>query len=117
MIEQLAETPVNNQNRGASDTDLSVIASFLTPIAHLLADDEVTEIMGNQDGRWFYEAKGMKTIQEAEINYPNSDLLTAMTVISNMLGKPFTEESRYSAHNCQTAAVWQRHGHQSQSLV
>jgi len=33
MIEQLAETPVNNQNRGASDTDLSVIASFLTPIA------------------------------------------------------------------------------------
>jgi len=93
MIEQLAETPVNNQNRGASDTDLSVIASFLTPIAHLLADDKVTEIMGNQDGRWFYEAKGMKTIQEAEINYPNSDLLTAMTVISNMLGKPFTEES------------------------
>lgn len=93
MSEQPAETPVNNQNRGASDTDLSVIASFLTPIAHLLADDEVTEIMGNQDGRWFYEAKGMKTIQEAEINYPDSDLLTAMTVISNMLGKPFTEES------------------------
>ena len=77
--------------RSAGPTDISVIASFLKPIAHLLENEEVTEIMGNQDGSWFYESTRFKNIQAAHIQYAQEDLLTAMTVIANMLGKPFTE--------------------------
>jgi pilus assembly protein CpaF len=91
-IEFPAPKPAPNP-RGAGPTDISVIASFLKPIAHLLDDEDVTEIMGNQDGSWFYESKRFKTIQRAHIHYAQEDLLTAMTVIANMLGKPFTDKS------------------------
>ena len=87
-----ARTQPAPAQRGAGATDISVIASFLKPIAHLLEDEEVTEIMGNQDGQWFYESKRFKTIQPAQIHYDQQDLLTAMTVIANMLSKPFTAE-------------------------
>ena len=66
-IEFPAPKPAPNP-RGAGPTDISVIASFLKPIAHLLDDEDVTEIMGNQDGSWFYESKRFKTIQRAHIH-------------------------------------------------
>ena len=40
------------------NNDLELLISFLQPIKELLLDETVTEIMGNPDGRWWFERRG-----------------------------------------------------------
>lgn len=70
--------------------DLELLISFMEPIADLLLDDTITEIMGNPDGMWWVERKGR--IERVEgVSFGIKPLLTALNVIANKLGKEFND--------------------------
>lgn len=72
--------------------DLELLLAFLKPIEALLLDDSVTEIMGNPDGRWWYERHG--AIQPAGgVQFEIKSLHTGLEVIANRLGKKLDKDS------------------------
>lgn len=72
------------------DCSLEMMGSYLQPIVGLLEDERVTEIMANQDGRWFYESDGQ--IKEAQIKCTDEQLSTAIHSVANMQSTPFNEQ-------------------------
>lgn len=59
---------------------------FLRPIESLLLDDNVSEIMGNPDGVWWFERSGV--LQPVEgVHFEIKQLLTSLEVITNKLGR------------------------------
>lgn len=72
--------------------DLELLFSFLTPIAPLLIDDSVTEIMGNPDGHWWYEKQGVISRAES-VGFDAKSLHTGLEVIANKLGKKLDRSS------------------------
>jgi pilus assembly protein CpaF len=72
--------------------DLELLIAFLKPIEALLLDDSVTEIMGNPDGRWWYERHG--AIQPADgVQFDIKSLHTGLEVIANRLGKKLDKDN------------------------
>ena len=69
--------------------DLDLLISFLQPIKELLLDDSISEIMGNPDGRWWYEQKGR--LYPAEIEFEAKRLRTGLEVIANKLSRKLDE--------------------------
>jgi pilus assembly protein CpaF len=67
------------------NNDLELLISFLQPIKDLLLDETVTEIMGNPDGRWWFERRGR--IYPAEIEFDAKRLSTSLEVIANKLNR------------------------------
>ena len=66
--------------------DLQLLIAFLEPIRELLLDADVTEIMGNPDGRWWSERGG--ALQPApEVHFDAVSLRTGLEVIANKLGR------------------------------
>lgn len=59
-----------------------LILPFLRPIESLLLDDTVSEIMGNPDGSWWSERKGVLQ-REGSITMRSDSLLTGLEVIAN----------------------------------
>ena len=68
-----------------------LILPFLRPIAPLLLDDSVNEVMGNPDGVWWYERNG-KLICAESVRFDTKALRTGLEVIANHLGKQLDEE-------------------------
>jgi pilus assembly protein CpaF len=67
------------------NNDLELLISFLQPIKDLLLDESVTEIMGNPDGRWWFERCGQ--MFPAEIEFDAKRLSTGLEVIANKLNR------------------------------
>lgn len=67
------------------NADLQLLISFLQPIRELLEDDTVSEIMGNPDGRWWFERKGI--VHPAEVTFDAKALATSLEVIANKLNR------------------------------
>jgi pilus assembly protein CpaF len=67
------------------NTDLELLISFLKPIKDLLLDETVTEIMGNPDGRWWFERRGR--IESSDIVFDAKSLSTSLEVIANKLNR------------------------------
>ena len=63
-----------------------LILPFLRPIESLLLDDTVSEIMGNPDGIWWYERRGV-IYAAPEVRFEIRQLLTSLDVIANKLGR------------------------------
>jgi pilus assembly protein CpaF len=63
-----------------------LILPFLRPIEPLLLDDTVSEIMGNPDGIWWYERRGV-IYAAPEVKFEIRQLLTSLDVIANKLGR------------------------------
>jgi pilus assembly protein CpaF len=61
------------------------LISFLQPIKDLLLDETVTEIMGNPDGRWWFERRGR--IEPCDIEFDAKRLTTGLEVIANKLNR------------------------------
>jgi pilus assembly protein CpaF len=71
---------------------LELILPFLRPIAPLLLDESISEIMGNPDASWWYERDGMIR-QEKTISFAAGKLRTGLEVIANQLGKKLDEDN------------------------
>jgi pilus assembly protein CpaF len=69
-----------------------LILPFLRPIEPLLADETVSEIMGNPDSTWWYEREG-RVEQEKSIHFDPRSLQTGLEVIANQLGKRLDEDT------------------------
>jgi pilus assembly protein CpaF len=67
------------------NNDLELLISFLKPIKDLLLDETVTEIMGNPDGRWWFERRGR--IEPSDIVFDAKSLSTSLEVIANKLNR------------------------------
>jgi pilus assembly protein CpaF len=67
------------------NNDLELLISFLQPIKDLLLDETVTEIMGNPDGRWWFERRGR--IEPCDIEFDAKRLTTGLEVIANKLNR------------------------------
>ena len=67
------------------NNDLELLISFLQPIKHLLLDETVTEIMGNPDGKWWFERRGR--IEPCDIDFDAKRLSTSLEVIANKLNR------------------------------
>jgi pilus assembly protein CpaF len=67
------------------NNDLELLISFLKPIKDLLLDESVTEIMGNPDGRWWFERRGR--IEPSDIVFDSKSLSTSLEVIANKLNR------------------------------
>jgi pilus assembly protein CpaF len=67
------------------NNDLELLISFLQPIKDLLLDETVTEIMGNPDGRWWFERRGQ--LFPADIEFDAKRLSTSLEVIANKLNR------------------------------
>jgi pilus assembly protein CpaF len=67
------------------NNDLELLISFLKPIKDLLLDETVTEIMGNPDGRWWFERRGR--IEPSDIVFDSKSLSTSLEVIANKLNR------------------------------
>jgi len=68
-----------------------LILPFLRPIESLLLDDTVSEIMGNPDGIWWYERRGVLHAAP-EVKFETRQLLTSLDVIANKLGRKLGAE-------------------------
>ena len=63
-----------------------LIIPFLRPIEPLLLDANISEIMGNPDGSWWYEQEG--ELRRAEgLSFPGERLFAGLEVIANKLQK------------------------------
>ena len=62
-----------------------LILPFLTPIAHFLKDDDVSEIMVNGTGRVFIERRGVIEAHD-DIHLTNANLVTSVKNIARVLG-------------------------------
>jgi pilus assembly protein CpaF len=69
-----------------------LIIPFLRPIEALLADDSISEIMGNPDASWWYERDGIMRREET-ISFDAGKLRTGLEVIANQLGKKLDEDN------------------------
>lgn len=69
--------------------DIRILLAFMKPLESLLLNDSITEVIGNQDGSWFYEERGKQGWQRADIVFNHEDLQTALTVVASTLNKPF----------------------------
>jgi pilus assembly protein CpaF len=65
--------------------DLQLLISFLQPIKDLLEDDSVSEIMGNPNGQWWFERRGI--VYPAKIDFDAKRLSTSLEVIANKLSR------------------------------
>ena len=66
---------------------LDIIGPFLRPIEHLLADDEISEIMCNPDSSCWIERDGL--IRPANAILREGELHAGLEVIANKFGKQF----------------------------
>src|SRR5579884_161813 len=63
-----------------------LIIPFLRPIESLLLDANISEIMGNPDGSWWYEQE--VELRRAEgLSFPGERLFAGLEVIANKLQK------------------------------
>ena len=69
---------------------VDIIVPFLRPIAHLLEDPEVTEIMGNGSGRVFVERDGRLSAVEG-IHLTPRHLTVAVKNIARLVGNDISE--------------------------
>src|ERR1700730_14318624 len=77
--------------RGCSDMSFDVILPFLRPIAHLIQDPDVTEIMVNGSRRIFVERHGLiEAVDGVQIDERN--LKVAVKNIARALGDDVSEE-------------------------
>ncbi len=65
--------------------DLELLISFLQPIKDLLQDDSVSEIMGNPNGKWWFERKGI--VHPSNVTFDAKALATSLEVIANKLNR------------------------------
>jgi len=70
---------------------IDVILPFLKPIAHLLRDATVTEVMVNGDGRVFVERDG-RLIEQPEVTIREQSLRVAVRNLARVLGDEISEE-------------------------
>jgi pilus assembly protein CpaF len=68
-----------------------LILPFLRPIAHLIQDPDVSEIMVNAGGRVFLERDGM-LIDEVGVHLDEKNLQVAVRNIARTLGDDVSEE-------------------------
>jgi pilus assembly protein CpaF len=80
-----------------------LILPFFRPIAHLLLDDTVSEIMGNPDGTWWYERNGLLARAEG-VAFDRRALQAGLEVIANTLGKKLDDDNPLL--NCKMVAAW-----------
>jgi pilus assembly protein CpaF len=73
------------------NNDLELLISFLQPIKDLLLDETVTEIMGNPDGRWWFERRGQ--LFPADIEFDAKRLSTSLEVIANKLNRKLDQKN------------------------
>jgi len=69
-----------------------LIIPFLRPIESLLLSDNISEIMGNPDGSWWYERDGIVRRDES-ISFDAGKLRTGLEVVANKLGKRLDEDN------------------------
>lgn len=69
-----------------------LILPFLRPIEPLLLDEDISEIMGNPDGSWWYERDGI-IYREETVSFDAGKLRTGLEVIANNLGKKLDEDN------------------------
>ena len=69
-----------------------LILPFLRPIEPLLLDEDISEIMGNPDGSWWYERDGI-IHREETVSFDAGKLRTGLEVIANNLGKKLDEDN------------------------
>lgn len=69
-----------------------LILPFFRPIADLLLNEEISEIMGNADSTWWYELDGA-LIRAPEIDFGGERLLTGLDVIAKKLQKKLDAEN------------------------
>jgi len=72
--------------------NFDLLLPFLRPIAPLLLDQSISEIMGNPDASWWYERDGI-ICPEASVRFEAGKLRTGLEVIANHLGKRLDEDS------------------------
>jgi len=68
-----------------------LILPFMRPIEPLLLDEDISEIMGNPDGSWWYERDG-KLHGEGSVTFDAAKLHTGLEVIANQLGQKLDED-------------------------
>lgn len=68
-----------------------LILPFMRPIEALLLDENVSEIIGNPDGSWWYERDGI--LHPAPVDFAAERLRTGLEVIANKLGKKLNGDS------------------------
>jgi pilus assembly protein CpaF len=69
-----------------------LILPFLRPIEPLLLDEDISEIMGNPDGSWWFERDGI-IHREETVSFDAGKLRTGLEVIANNLGKKLDEDN------------------------
>src|ERR1700674_2719684 len=77
-------------SRETSDMSFDVILPFLRPIAHLIQDPDVTEIMVNGSRRVFVEREGL--LQEVDVHVDERNLKVAVRNIARALGDDVSDE-------------------------
>src|ERR1700680_5277886 len=70
---------------------LEIVMPFLQPIAHLIRDASISEVMVNGSGRIFFERDGQMH-EETEVTVREQHLRVAVQNAARVLGEDISEE-------------------------
>ena len=88
---QPSDRPADAAGRAATVMSFELILPFLRPIAHLIRDPHVTEIMVNGSGRVFVE-RGGRLEAVADVTVREQNLRVAVRNLARVLGDDISEE-------------------------